>query len=73
MNGLPRPSRCVIPVARYLFSAEILRGVLVTIELTASAMCIGIALGITAALMKLSEEVQYQRACGRRRITSHQD
>ena len=42
-------------VARYLFSPEILRGVLVTIQLTASAMGIGIALGISAALMKLSD------------------
>ena len=42
-------------VAHYLFSPQILRGVLLTIELTASAMCIGIALGITAALMRLSD------------------
>jgi polar amino acid transport system permease protein len=42
-------------VGKYLFSREILAGVLMTIELTASAMAIGIALGIVAALMRLSD------------------
>jgi len=42
-------------VAHYLFSREILYGVLVTIQLTVSAMCIGIGLGIVTALMRLSE------------------
>jgi polar amino acid transport system permease protein len=42
-------------VAKYLFSREILNGVWLTIELTVSAMCIGIALGIVAALMRLSD------------------
>ncbi len=42
-------------VAKYLFSPDILQGVLLTIELTASAMCIGILLGIAIALMRLSE------------------
>src|SRR6202022_2989202 len=32
-------------VGKYLFDRNILRGVLLTIELTVSAMCIGIALG----------------------------
>ena len=42
-------------VGKYLFDRNILRGVLLTIELTVSAMCIGIALGITFALMRLSD------------------
>lgn len=42
-------------VAKYLFNREILQGVLLTIELTVSAMCIGVSLGIVAALMRLSE------------------
>jgi polar amino acid transport system permease protein len=41
-------------VAHYLFSQDILNGVLVTIQLTASAMCIGISLGIVTALMRQS-------------------
>ena len=42
-------------VGRYLFSKDILDGVKLTIELTASAMAIGVTLGITAALMRLSD------------------
>ena len=42
-------------VGKYLFSKEILDGVKLTIELTVSAMGIGVALGLTAALMRLSE------------------
>ena len=42
-------------VWKYLFSKEILDGVRLTIELTVSAMAIGVTLGITAALMRLSE------------------
>jgi polar amino acid transport system permease protein len=42
-------------VAKYLFSRDILNGVLLTIELTVSAMCIGVTLGIVTALMRLSE------------------
>jgi polar amino acid transport system permease protein len=42
-------------VAKYLFSRDILFGVWVTIELTVTAMCIGIILGIVAALMRLSD------------------
>jgi polar amino acid transport system permease protein len=42
-------------VGKYLFSQAILNGVWLTIELTVSAMCIGIALGTIAALMRLSE------------------
>jgi polar amino acid transport system permease protein len=41
-------------VGKYLFSKEILDGVKLTIELTASAMTIGITLGIVTALMRLS-------------------
>jgi len=42
-------------VGKYLFSKEILDGVKLTIELTVSAMTIGMALGLIAALMRLSE------------------
>jgi polar amino acid transport system permease protein len=42
-------------VEKYLFNPEILRGVLLTIQLTISCMAIGIALGIVVALMRLSE------------------
>lgn len=41
-------------VGKYLFSKDILDGVKLTIELTASAMAIGISLGIMTALMRLS-------------------
>lgn len=42
-------------VWKYLFSKEVLDGVLLTIELTLSAMAIGITLGVVAALMRLSD------------------
>src|SRR5260221_7166192 len=42
-------------VAKYLFSRDILYGGWMTVELTVSAMCIGITLGIVAALMRLSD------------------
>jgi len=42
-------------VGKYLFSKEILDGVKLTIELTVSAMVIGVTLGITAALLRLSD------------------
>jgi polar amino acid transport system permease protein len=42
-------------VAKYLFSKEILDGVKLTIELTISAMAIGVTLGLVTALMRLSE------------------
>jgi polar amino acid transport system permease protein len=42
-------------VGKYLFSKEILDGVKLTIELTLSAMTIGVALGIVAALMRRSD------------------
>src|SRR5690349_19044215 len=42
-------------VGKYLFAKEILDGVKLTIELTVSAMAIGITLGVIAALMRLSE------------------
>src|SRR6202162_1762827 len=42
-------------VAKYLFSRDILYGVWRTIEVTATAMCIGITRGIVAALMRLSD------------------
>ena len=41
-------------VGRYLFSPDILRGVVLTVELTLSAMSIGIVLGVVIALMGLS-------------------
>jgi polar amino acid transport system permease protein len=41
-------------VGDYLFSHQILRGVLTTLELTAVAMAIGIVLGVVLALMRLS-------------------
>jgi polar amino acid transport system permease protein len=41
-------------VGHYLFDSRILHGVVVTIELTALAMGIGIVLGIVAAVMRLS-------------------
>jgi len=42
-------------VWKYLFSKEVLDGVKLTIELTVSAMAIGITLGVVAALMRLSD------------------
>jgi polar amino acid transport system permease protein len=42
-------------VGAYLFNVEILHGVLVTIYLTASCMCIGIVLGVVLALMRQSD------------------
>ena len=41
-------------IRHYLFSGPILRGVVVTIELTLAAMAIGIALGVLLAVMRLS-------------------
>ena len=42
-------------VGKYLFSKEIIDGVKLTIELTLSAMAIGVVLGVFAALMRLSD------------------
>ncbi|HEY7787027.1 MAG TPA: amino acid ABC transporter permease [Casimicrobiaceae bacterium] len=42
-------------VGKYLFNKEILAGVRLTIELTLSAMAIGVALGLVTALMRLSD------------------
>ena len=42
-------------VGKYLFSKEILDGVKLTIELTVSAMAIGVTLGLITALMRLSD------------------
>jgi polar amino acid transport system permease protein len=42
-------------VGKYLFSPEIIQGVLLTVQLTITCMCIGIVLGIVIALMRLSE------------------
>src|SRR5207302_8348170 len=42
-------------VWHYLSDSRILHGVLVTLELTALSMIIGLALGIAAAVMRLSE------------------
>ncbi len=41
-------------VGHYLFATPVLRGVGLTIELTAAAMAIGIVLGVTAAVLRLS-------------------
>lgn len=41
-------------VARYLFSGTVLRGVGVTVQLTVIGMLLGVAVGITLALMRLS-------------------
>ena len=41
-------------VGRYFFKAAILRGLLLTLELTAVAMLIGVALGLVLAMMRLS-------------------
>jgi len=41
-------------VEQYLFFPQILKGVLVTLELTAIAMLIGVALGVILAVMRLS-------------------
>ena len=41
-------------VGQYLFSARVLRGLEVTLELTVLAMGIGIVLGIVLAVMRLS-------------------
>jgi polar amino acid transport system permease protein len=41
-------------IRHYLFDDRILRGVVVTIELTIAAMAIGIALGVVLAVMRLS-------------------
>ena len=42
-------------VGKYLFSKEIIDGVKLTIELTLTAMAIGVVLGVIAALMRLSQ------------------
>lgn len=42
-------------VGKYLFSKEIIDGVKLTIELTVSAMAIGVTLGLVTALMRLSD------------------
>ncbi len=42
-------------VSRYLFNKDILAGVRLTIELTVSAMAIGVSLGLITALMRLSD------------------
>ncbi len=49
-------------VGKYLFSKEILDGVKLTIELTVSAMAIGVTLGVIAALMRLSDNTLLARA-----------
>ncbi len=41
-------------VGQYLFSSEILHGVVLTLELTVVAMVIGIVLGVVIAIMRLS-------------------
>ncbi len=41
-------------VGKYLFAAPVLRGIVVTLELTAIAMAAGIVLGVLLAIMRLS-------------------
>ena len=43
-----------VAVGRYLFGPLVLRGILVTLELTVLAMAIGVGLGIVLAVMRLS-------------------
>jgi polar amino acid transport system permease protein len=42
-------------VGTYLFNQQILKGIVVTLELTAIAMAIGVALGVLLAVMRLSK------------------
>jgi polar amino acid transport system permease protein len=48
-------------VRSYLFSSEILSGVLLTLELTVLAMLAGLAIGIVVAVMRLSDNPLLQR------------
>ncbi|HEY5302535.1 MAG TPA: amino acid ABC transporter permease [Acidimicrobiales bacterium] len=41
-------------VGQWLFSSEVLHGILLTLELTAAAMAIGIVLGVIIAILRLS-------------------
>jgi polar amino acid transport system permease protein len=41
-------------VGKYLFAAPVMRGIVVTLELTAIAMVVGIVLGVVLAVMRLS-------------------
>jgi polar amino acid transport system permease protein len=47
-------------VLQYLFDREILHGLLVTLELTALAMVIGLAIGVVLAMMRLSKSPLFQ-------------
>ncbi|WP_424138865.1 amino acid ABC transporter permease [Roseomonas chloroacetimidivorans] len=49
-------------VARYMFHKDILEGVLLTIQLTVTAMLIGTAIGVVVALMGLSSNPLLSRA-----------
>lgn len=53
-SALSNPNFQWPTVGRYLFHPDILRGVLITAELTVTAMAIGIVVGILIALMRLS-------------------
>jgi polar amino acid transport system permease protein len=53
-NGQVQPRFQWAIVSRYFASASVLRGLVVTIELTVVAMAIGIVLGIVLAIMRLS-------------------
>jgi polar amino acid transport system permease protein len=48
----------------YLFERSILRGLLVTIELTAAAMVVGVVLGTVLAVMRLSENPLLRAVAG---------
>ncbi|GAB3596633.1 amino acid ABC transporter permease [Microbacterium tumbae] len=51
-------------VAGYLFDPKILAGLLMTVELTAVAMVVGLALGVVIAVMRVSESRTLRLASG---------
>jgi polar amino acid transport system permease protein len=53
-SALSNPNFQWSVVGRYLFHPDILRGVAMTVELTITAMAIGITVGVVIALMRLS-------------------
>ena len=54
-------------VGDYLFSARVLQGLVATLELTAIAMVIGVALGVVLAVMRLSPN---RLACGHELVST---
>jgi polar amino acid transport system permease protein len=53
-SGVRQPRFQWDVVGQYLFSSRVLHGLVITLELTALAMAIGIVLGIVLAIMRLS-------------------